>query len=1011
MQGQDHSYLDLSVLPDVSEHILSPAPVVLINQELNGILWANAAGARLFGGTGVVQLLAAALNESQSFTRQLSNAIAQMGSTERIIRGFRLEKNEVSTLLQFEISNVALSDGTHAFLVINLNDEAEDEIVEYFLANDAVKSLEGFADASAILDNHGLIISASEGFGEIGPDDKLLENIIKELELEEDRLIKRPMQSHAGETVVAGLAKFQENPSRSLMVLARANPIADEAFDSEPTDIPLLDSTKDDENSVGIDIEIEHQPPVTSSELNEEHRILTENSISLEKFSQQEDIPTEPDRDDIEKSESPILQLEKDENAIRFAWVTDADSVFTSVSPELNETVGHNAAAIVGRKWSDIATVFGFDNNREITGLLSKQDTWSGKSVLWPIQGTDLSVPIDLAALPVFNASRDFQGFRGFGIIRSEDTVLDPDETGLALVAAEADENPATEIEPDLPIDEEPEIKIQPNAGQPKTSNNDRSNIVRLVPKSNQPHPNTLSEKENRALEDIRRRLGGGNNNNGDEPEIITNRRPSEGHLDTSLMENLPIAILVYRTDETLYANREMLDVTGYASTSELADAGGIDTILNPSFENDEQDTGMQYLIRKDGARSSIKPILQTVPWVGDKALMLTFAPKHEVVVEQTPALEISKSAEIQSILDTASDGIIIIEKGGEITSLNASAEVLFGCSLDEVKDRHVWELFADESHDTIKEYIATITAPGVDNLLNDGREVIGLETQGRTIPIFLTITEMRSSSKLCLMLRDMTDWKIAEEELISARRTAEDSNDQKSEFLAHVSHEIRTPLNAIIGFSDVMLEERFGPINNERYREYLRDINRSGSHVLELVNDLLDLSKIEAGKLELAFEAVDLNQIVAESVALLQPQANSNRIIIRTSLSRAVPKVVADTRSMRQIILNLVSNAIKFSEQNSQVIVSTVYENSGEVALRVRDTGKGMTDSELLEAMKPFQQVHKVSEEKQIGTGLGLPLTKALVEANRAHFSIESEPDSGTIANVNFPNQRVLAD
>jgi len=390
---------------------------------------------------------------------------------------------------------------------------------------------------------------------------------------------------------------------------------------------------------------------------------------------------------------------------------------------------------------------------------------------------------------------------------------------------------------------------------------------------------------------------------------------------------------------------------------------------------------------------------------------MLSFASQNELVIGHTPSIEISKSSEIQSILDTASDGIILTEKDGDVISMNASAEVLFGRTYDDIEGQFLWNFFAEESHDPIREYVNSITEPGVDNLLNDGREVIGVEAQGGTIPIFLTISEMQSSSKLCVMLRDMTEWKIAEEELITARRNAEDASEQKSEFLAHVSHEIRTPLNAIIGFSDVMLEERFGPINNQRYREYLRDINRSGTHVLELVNDLLDLSKIEAGKLELAFEAVDLNQIVAESVALLQPQANSNRIIIRTSLSRAVPKVVADTRSMRQIILNLVSNAIKFSDQNSQVIVSTVYENSGEVALRVRDTGKGMTDSQLREAMKPFQQVHKVSEEKQTGTGLGLPLTKALVEANRAHFSIESEPDSGTIANVNFPNQRVLAD
>jgi signal transduction histidine kinase len=260
-------------------------------------------------------------------------------------------------------------------------------------------------------------------------------------------------------------------------------------------------------------------------------------------------------------------------------------------------------------------------------------------------------------------------------------------------------------------------------------------------------------------------------------------------------------------------------------------------------------------------------------------------------------------------------------------------------------------------------------------------------------------------------VLRDMTHWKKVEEDLVKARRAAELASEQKSEFLARVSHEIRTPLNAIIGFSDVMIEERFGPVGNERYREYLRDINRSGAHVLDLVNDLLDISKIEAGKMEMSFEAVELNQIAAETVALLQPQANRDRIIIRTSLSRAVPKVVADARSMRQIILNLVSNAIKFTPENGQVIVSTVYEGDGEVALRVRDTGRGMSAEDIERAMKPFQQVGSIAERRGRGTGLGLPLTKAMVEANRAYFELESKPGEGTIAHVHFPSQRVLAD
>ncbi|MCB1455521.1 MAG: PAS domain S-box protein, partial [Nitratireductor sp.] len=485
------------------------------------------------------------------------------------------------------------------------------------------------------------------------------------------------------------------------------------------------------------------------------------------------------------------------------------------------------------------------------------------------------------------------------------------------------------------------------------------------------------------------------------------------GEVDTSILEQLPAPVLVYRNGATLFVNSELLKLTGYSDRDEFAQAGGVDAILSGSDSNHDAGHGTT-LICKDGSSLPINPLLQTVPWDGGKALLLTFRPsgaERQDAVSERAALDIARVSELQNILDTATDGIIVMDSDGAVESFNASAEALFGTDFDQAKGRNLTDFFAQESHKTIHDYISEITQPGVAGILNDGREVIGKEANGGLIPLFITIGRMGSDDKLCLVLRDMTQWKKAEEELVGARRSAELASEQKSDFLARVSHEIRTPLNAIIGFSDIMIEERFGPVGNERYREYLRDINRSGVHVLDLINDLLDISKIEAGKMDLTYEAVDLNQIASETVALLQPQANRERIIIRTSLSRAVPRVVADARSIRQIILNLVSNAIKFTPMNGQVIVSTVYEGNGEVALRVRDTGRGMSEKEIESAMKPFQQIGAVEEKRGQGTGLGLPLTKALVEANRAYFDIESKPGEGTIAHVHFPIQRVLAD
>jgi signal transduction histidine kinase len=246
-------------------------------------------------------------------------------------------------------------------------------------------------------------------------------------------------------------------------------------------------------------------------------------------------------------------------------------------------------------------------------------------------------------------------------------------------------------------------------------------------------------------------------------------------------------------------------------------------------------------------------------------------------------------------------------------------------------------------------------------------------------------------------------------DELTATKRQAEKTSAAKSDFLAKISHEIRTPLNTIIGFSEIMAQEKFGPVGNERYRQYLLDIQSSGQHLLALVNDLLDLSRIEAGKLELDFKRVALNPLTQQCVAQVTPQANRERVIIRTSLPPRLPPVLADARSVRQIVLNLISNSIKLTGAGGQVIVSTTLTDLGEVVLRVRDSGIGMSEKEIALALEPFRQVAATVRTGAAGTGstgagLGLPLAKALAEANRATFSIKSAPHAGTLIEVAFP-------
>ncbi len=236
----------------------------------------------------------------------------------------------------------------------------------------------------------------------------------------------------------------------------------------------------------------------------------------------------------------------------------------------------------------------------------------------------------------------------------------------------------------------------------------------------------------------------------------------------------------------------------------------------------------------------------------------------------------------------------------------------------------------------------------------------------------------------------------------------------QQAEFIAKLSHEMRTPLNAIIGFGEVISEERLGPIGNEKYKAYVNDIVKSGHLLLSLINDLLDLSKVEAGKLQLDYSEVDLRDVINTSIRLLHPIAEKAQVTIRSLLPAPIPNVVADSRSIHQILNNLLSNAIKFSHSGDTVIISVELASDGSVTLQVQDQGIGMTKQDLEQAIELYGQVKGTRRTDLIGThsgstGLGLPLAKALVEANKADFHIESAPEKGTRIRVTFPSALVL--
>lgn len=746
---------------------------------------------------------------------------------------------------------------------------------------------------------------------------------------------------------------------------------------------------------------------------------------------------------------------------LRFAWRTDDDGRLSYVSPHFVAGVGPGALPAEGESLEAFAT------RRGIAGLaeaLGKGGPFSDLPALWPIDGQDERAEVTLSGEPG-------AGWRGAGVVRG---VARAAEASAPDALAEADGDVADDDTPEGSVmaGAVTAAESAPPAdgiGLPETREEARPGprLVAAVPADRPeaeahrgasilPFPGTetlparrLTPTDDQALRTIARVLGGpiavpSATDGSAAPADGAVARPTHVALDAALpaLDAAVDAVLAAGpTTETDVAPAPLVGQTVIALPApEDADPVAAEMVPDPVAATLPDAT----VERAPDAADNASPIEDVVaPFVARTVVPLVVeaddvasptatsaAPRlfaggpapiaADTAAEDRATIEAAlrdaraREAELISILDTATDGVVLLSRQGDVLSLNRSAEALFGVEARDVVGEPAARLFAPESQRALSDYLDGLSRHGVASVLNDGREVIGLERNGGRIPLFMTIGRLSvgtAEEKFCAVLRDITIWKKAEADLTEAKRAAEAASHQKSDFLAKISHEIRTPLNAVIGFSEVIMEERFGPLGNQRYKDYLGDIHTAGQHLLSLVDDLLDLSKIEAGRLEMTFSAVKLGDLIAQTVATMQPQANREGVILRSTAVPRVPPVVADLRSVRQILFNLVSNAIRFTKPGGQVIVSATTNEAGEVALRVRDTGIGMTEAEIATAMEPFRQIATASRASAGGTGLGLPLTKALAEANRAAFRIESVPDEGTLVEVTFPAPRVLAE
>lgn len=672
-----------------------------------------------------------------------------------------------------------------------------------------------------------------------------------------------------------------------------------------------------------------------------------------------------------DKSGSPLMSR-IGASSPRFLWKSDAQDRFVSVDAVLADVIGTTAANLVGARVEQVARGLG-DGEEWIRAIASRR-SWSGVRVEWPLADGTGVAPVTLGALPTSDASGSFSGFNGYGLVHIAQ-IRASEPAGVDV--------PARRAANVVPL--RPSLAVAPRA-EPTTSPN-----TALTDQAK------LTQSELSAFAEIARTLTTDDDSSpgvSDAPatdrdvEEAPQADASTGALAT-LLDHLPIGVLVARGAQTLFVNRSLLAELGYADRAAFAADGGMTRILMGR-------SSMGAATLSDDLDAHV----ETIDWAGAPATMISLmrtssgrATPDRDELETKLARARSDNTMLRAVIESLDGAVAMIDESGRIESATTAFSALLGADKGAFDGQALFSI------------VPAAEAPELMSCLRraevDRPQRCSFTPRHKARPLEAVISRLPvGAGRICLRLRAPIASPALEHE--AARQAAERANAAKSGFLARISHEIRTPLNAIIGFAEVMIDERFGPVGSPRYKDYLRDIHASGAHVLSLVNDLLDLSKIEAGKMALSFIAVDANAIIVECMSIMQQQANSKRVVMRQALASSLPTICADERALRQILLNLLSNAVKFTPAGGQVIVSTTLGESGQLLIRVKDTGVGMNEEEVRMALEPFIQIAPVSDTR--GTGLGLPLTKALVEASRASLTIQSRRSEGTLVEVAFP-------